>query len=258
MRLDSKPPRPAGGSILYCTTGVLVARLQSDSELQSFSHIVLDEIHERDVLADILLVIIRQILPKRPDLKIILMSATLNAEKFSAYMNNCPTLHVPGFMFPVEQFYLEDALKMTGYHHVSSDVDSNNNESSIAITEEEVSVLATEKKLSEDHCSYLLHPLSENLNFHLDLVADLIKHLDRVRPPGAVLVFVPGWEEITILSNMLLGQDTILVLPLHGSMSAQDQRKIFQPAQKGLRKVVLATNIAESSVTINDAMWSML
>ena len=104
-----------------------MSRLQSDSELEAFSHIVLDEIHERDVLADILLVIIKQILPKRPDIKIILMSATLNAHKFSTYMNDCPTLHVPGFMFPVEQFYLEDALKMTEYRHVSSSgVDSNN------------------------------------------------------------------------------------------------------------------------------------
>ena len=255
VRLDSKPPRTAGGSILYCTTGVLVSRLQSDSELQAFTHIIIDEIHERDVLADILLVIIKQIMHKRPDLKIILMSATLNASKFSTFMYDCPTLHVPGFMFPVEQFYLEDALEMTEYRPVSYDVDSNNNENPIAITEEEIAILASEKNLSEETCSNLLHPLSENLNFHLDLVADLIKHLDTKKPPGAILVFVPGWEEITVLGNMLLGKDTILVLPLHGSMSAQDQRKIFQPAQKGLRKVVIATNIAESSVTINDIVY---
>ena len=194
-------------------------------------------------------------MPKRPDLKVILMSATLNASKFSAYMYNCPVLHVPGFMFPVEQFYLEDALELTKYRHVCSDVDTNNNESPIAITEEEVAILAATKNLSEETCSNLLHPLSENLSFHLDLVADLIKHLDSSRPPGAVLVFVPGWEEITVLSNMLLGRDTILVLPLHGSMSAQDQKKIFLPAQRGLRKVVIATNIAESSVTINDIVY---
>ena len=119
----------------------------------------------------------------------------------------------------------------------------------------EIAILGYEKNLSEETCSNLLHPLSENLNFHLDLVADLIKHLDTTKPPGGILVFVPGWEEITVLGNMLLGVDTLLVLPLHGSMSAQDQRKIFQPAQKGLRKVVIATNIAESSVTINDIVY---
>ena len=233
-----------------------MSRLQSDSELQAFTHIILDEIHERDVLADILLVILKQIMHRRPDLKIILMSATLNASKFSRFMHDCPTLHVPGYMFPVEQFYLEDALEMTEYrHNVSYDVDSNINENSIAITEEEISILASEKNLSEETCSNLLHPLSENLHFYLDLVADLIKHLDTTKPPGGILVFVPGWEEITVLGNMLLGVDTVLVLPLHGSMSAQDQRKIFQPAQKGLRKVVLATNIAESSVTINDIVY---
>ena len=239
MRLDSKPPRPSGGSILYCTTGVLVSRLQSDSELRAFTHIIIDEIHERDALADILLVVIKQILPKRPDLKVILMSATLNASKFSTYMKDCPTLHVPGFMFPVKEFYLEDVLEMTEYRHVPCDVDMdsmNNNLSSLAITEEEVTTLAEAKSLSEATCSNLLHPLSEHLSFNLDLMADLIKHLDGTRPPGAVLVFVPGWEDITTLGNMLLGQENILVLPLHGSMSAQDQRKIFQPAPKGLRQ----------------------
>ena len=82
VRHDSRPPT-AGNSILYCTTGVLVQRLQSDPDLSSFTHVIIDEIHERDVLADILLVIMKTILTKRTDLKLVLMSATLYAQKFS-------------------------------------------------------------------------------------------------------------------------------------------------------------------------------
>ena len=89
--------------------------LHSDPLLRDVSHIILDEIHERDIQSDFLITILRDLLPRRPDLKLILMSATLNAEKFSEYYGNCPMMTIPGFTFPVEEFYLEDVLEMTGF-----------------------------------------------------------------------------------------------------------------------------------------------
>ena len=116
VRMDNKLPREQG-SIIYCTTGILLQRMQSDRTLKQFTHVILDEIHERDIMADIILVIIKEILPARPDLKVVLMSATLNATQFS-YLNNCPVLHIPGFMYPVTTFYLEDVLRDDRVQHV--------------------------------------------------------------------------------------------------------------------------------------------
>lgn len=252
VRLDSVPPRHVA-SILYCTTGVLVQRLQSDKHLDQFTHVIIDEIHERDVLADILLVIIKQILPQRPDLKVVLMSATLNASKFSNYMNNCETLHVPGFMFPVDVYYLEDVFEMTNHQLDKRENDHNNNNEPLAISRDQVDGLVAEKNLSKRTAYNLLHPLSEEMN--LDLMADIIIYIHERKPPGAILVFVPGWDEISSLTNIVAGLESAVILPLHGSMSGSDQRKIFQPSQTGFRKIIIATNIAESSVTINDIVY---
>ena len=89
--------------------------MRSNPTLQGYSHIVLDEIHERDILSDFLITILKDLLPQRPDLKVILMSATLNAQLFSRYFDHCPMINIPGFTFPVKEFYLEDVLEMTGF-----------------------------------------------------------------------------------------------------------------------------------------------
>ncbi|XP_010778796.1 ATP-dependent RNA helicase DHX36-like, partial [Notothenia coriiceps] len=89
--------------------------------LSSISHLVLDEIHERNLQSDVLLVIVKELLNLRDDLKVILMSATLNAEKFSKFFENCPVIHIPGLTFPVEEFLLEDIVEMTSYRPKNSD-----------------------------------------------------------------------------------------------------------------------------------------
>ena len=76
---------------------------------------MLDEVHERDIMTDFLLISLKELLPKRPDLKLILMSATLNAPMFAAYFGDCPTMEIPGKVFPVEQLFLEDAIQQTHY-----------------------------------------------------------------------------------------------------------------------------------------------
>ena len=251
VRLDSRPPTTSP-SITYCTTGVLLQILQSDPHLQQFTHVVIDEIHERDVLADILLVIMKTVLHQRRDLKLVLMSATLDAEKFSQYMNQCPVLHIPGFMFPVKVHHLEDVFEMIKYEVPAPIEDKNNNRA--VLTEDEVEMMRVQQRLSQLTCSNLLNPEHEALN--LDLVSELVKYIHKNKAAGAVLIFVPGWEEIQTLRMMLQGEDSLELFPLHGSMSAEDQKKIFKPTQKvGHRKIVIATNIAESSITVNDVVY---
>ena len=91
--------------------GVLLRRLSVDRHLSTVSHVVVDEIHERGVNEDLLLVVLKEVLALRPDLKVILMSATLNADKFAAFYTGSKSVHIPGYTFPVAVRYLEDALR---------------------------------------------------------------------------------------------------------------------------------------------------
>ncbi|RWS15277.1 putative ATP-dependent RNA helicase YTHDC2-like protein [Dinothrombium tinctorium] len=102
--------------LTFCTNGVLLRTLMGgDNGLATVTHIIIDEIHERDRLSDLLILVFKELMPKFPNLKLILMSATLNTEKFSTYFNNCPVIHIPGMRFEVSTFFLEDILKITGY-----------------------------------------------------------------------------------------------------------------------------------------------
>lgn len=80
------------------------------------THIIVDEIHERDRFADFLLITLKDLLPTRPDLRLILMSATLHVDLFSNYFGGCPVIDIPGFTHPVSDFYLEDILRISGHH----------------------------------------------------------------------------------------------------------------------------------------------
>ncbi|XP_048460467.1 ATP-dependent DNA/RNA helicase DHX36 [Rhincodon typus] len=121
IRLQSRLPRKQG-SILYCTTGIILQWLQSDSLLSTVSHLVLDEVHERSLQSDVLMTIVKDILPFRPDLKVILMSATLNANKFSEYFDSCPMLHIPGFTYPVKEYILEDVIELLQYRPQTQEI----------------------------------------------------------------------------------------------------------------------------------------
>ena len=100
--------------LLFCTSGILLRKLIHDRGLENVSHVIVDEIHERGMNEDFLLIILRNLLSERPDLRVILMSATLDAKTFSEYFSNAPTVHVPGFMHPVREHFLEDVLESTG------------------------------------------------------------------------------------------------------------------------------------------------
>ncbi|EPS63336.1 hypothetical protein M569_11449, partial [Genlisea aurea] len=106
--------------LLFCTTGILLRRLTVDKNLKGVTHIIVDEIHERGLNEDFLLIVLKSLLPHRPDLKIILMSATLDAQLFSSYFIGSQLVQIPGFTHPVQTYFLESILEITGYQLTDS------------------------------------------------------------------------------------------------------------------------------------------
>lgn len=160
--------------------------MENDPCLMEYSHLILDEIHERDVMCDFLLTIIKQIITQRKDLKVILMSATLNSEQFSKYFNNCPQINIPGFTYPVEEYYLEDVLERTRYQFERNQerkpkghmgmknyrMQRNEDREYTDFIEPYIRQLEHEKKYSRNTCIQLRNPMSEQLD--LDLILALI------------------------------------------------------------------------------------
>ncbi|PNF28423.1 hypothetical protein B7P43_G16197, partial [Cryptotermes secundus] len=216
VRLKAALPRPPGGALLYCSTGILLRRLQSNPGLTGASHVILDEAHERDVNTDVLLVLLRRALALNPKLRVIVMSATINAELFQKYFDNAPMLHIPGFTYPVQSFYLED-----------------------------VNIPGVNLKCNVSHL-----PAIDCLQ-----VANIIQWVDKNRPDGAILCFLPGWAEIVTVIKHLGKHDSHLILPVHSRLSNEEQQRIFSTPARGIRKIILATNIAETSITINDVIY---
>lgn len=263
IRLEKVSPR-AAGSILYCTTGIILQWMQSDPLLAEVSHLLLDEIHERDMLSDFLICMARDLIKVRPDLKLVLMSATLNAQQFSEYFNGCPMIHIPGFTFPVEEHYLEDVIELTRFqfandhqlppwkrHAMKKD---NQFEEMI---EPYVGYLEGTGRYSCHTLDELYKKSSEVLN--TDLIVELLRYICQ-QPEGAVLVFLPGWSEISKVNNLikedlLLSRRNNLVIPLHSMMPTVNQREVFDKPPPGVRKIILATNIAETSITIDDIVY---
>eukprot|EP00795_Rhopilema_esculentum_P010997 gene10997-19837_t len=227
IRLENQLPRTRG-SILYCTTGILLRRLVSDPLLREVSHIVLDEIHERDLFSDFLLIIVKDLLPLRPDIKLVLMSATLNSEMFSDYFHSCPKINIPGFTYPVQEFYIEDIYEMLSMHYSRQTVHS------------------------------LCNADLESIDFHL--ISSILRHICNRMEDGAVLIFLPGWDDISKLhdllrSNPFFNADRFMILPLHSLMPTKCQQQVFDRPPIGIRKIIIATNIAETSITIDDVVF---
>ncbi|KAG8443444.1 hypothetical protein GDO86_012012 [Hymenochirus boettgeri] len=220
VRLESMLP-PRGGALLFCTLGVLLKKLQSNPTLEGVSHVVVDEVHERDVNTDFLLILLKRVQQENPHLKVVLMSATGDNERLSRYFGDCPIIRVPGFMYPVKEHYLEEVQTMLGRHHDH-------------LTE------------SNDDCVP-----------DLDLISSVILHIADNGQPGGILCFLPGWQEIRgvqqrLEENLGFQKEKFLILPVHSNIPMMDQQSIFHRPPSGVRKIVLATNIAETSVTIDD------
>uniref|UniRef100_A0A8C1M7Q3 RNA helicase n=1 Tax=Cyprinus carpio TaxID=7962 RepID=A0A8C1M7Q3_CYPCA len=229
VRLESRPPERSGGALLFLTVGVLLRKLQSNPGLQGISHVIVDEVHERDVNTDLLLALLLSSIKDNPDLRVVLMSATGDTQRLSQYFGGCPVVRVPGFMHPVQARFLEEVLAEMG------------RPTPITNRSPPVLCLKDEKEVAPD----------------LDLVADVIDHIHSNGEPGAVLCFLPGWQDIKAVQQKLeekaaFRSGSQLILPLHSSMAVSDQQTVFQRPPDGQRKIVLTTNIAETSVTIDD------
>ncbi|KAJ1565500.1 DEAH-box ATP-dependent RNA helicase prp22, partial [Nowakowskiella sp. JEL0078] len=192
--------------IKYMTDGLMMRECLVDPDLSKYSVIVLDEAHERTMSTDVLFGLLKETVKKRPDLKLIVTSATLDATKFSNYFFKCPILTIPGRTFPVEILYAK-----------------------------------------EPETDYLDAALIAIMQIHL------------TEPPGDILLFLTGQEEIDTSCEILyermkaLGPSVpeLMVLPVYSALPSEMQSKIFDPAPPGTRKVVIATNIAETSITID-------
>ncbi|XP_060623657.2 ATP-dependent DNA/RNA helicase DHX36 isoform X1 [Anolis sagrei] len=272
IRLESRLPRRQG-SILYCTTGIVLQWLQSDKQLSSVSHVILDEIHERNLQSDVLMTIIKDLLSIRLDLKVILMSATLNAEKFSEYFDNCPMIHIPGFTYPVKEYLLEDVIEMLRY--IPEDTDRRPHwkkrfmQGRISRPEKEEKEEIYQERWP-DYLRQIRGRYSESTidalemmdddKIDLNLVAALIKYIALEEEEGAILVFLPGWDNISTLNDLLMSQimfksDRFIIIPLHSLMPTVNQTQVFKRTPPGVRKIVIATNIAETSITIDDVVY---
>ena len=141
--------------------------MESDPSLSTVSHLILDEIHERDVMSDFILALIKKIRSIRTDLKIILMSATLNSEKFSRYYDNSPHINIPGFTYPVKEFYLEDVLFRTKFVYEEKRIKQQKIAEYSRFIEPHVRQLERTNQYSREVCIQLRSPLCEEINIEL-------------------------------------------------------------------------------------------
>ncbi|CAN1159224.1 DExH-box ATP-dependent RNA helicase DExH3 [Linum perenne] len=262
--------------LLFCTTGVLLRRLLLDRNLRGVTHVIVDEIHERGMNEDFLLIVLKDLLPRRPELRLVLMSATLNAELFSSYFGGAPTLHIPGFTYPVRQHFLENILEATGYRLTpNNQIDDYGSEKTWKMQKQaqmlgkrktQIASAVGDTLESTDFGGYSIRTRESLSNWNPDsigfnLIEQVLCHIVKNERPGAVLVFMTGWDDINSLkdqlaANLVLGdRSKVLLLACHGSMASAEQRLIFDKPEDGVRKIVLATNMAETSITINDVVF---
>ncbi len=180
------------------TDGLLLAEIQHDRLLRRYDTIIVDEAHERSLNIDFLLGVLKRILPRRPELKLVITSATIDPERLSAHFEDAPVVEVSGRTYPVEVRY---------------------------------------------------RPVPDAEHERLDAIPDAVKELLR-DGPGDVLVFLSGEREIRDTAELLSGRlrGDVEILPLYARLSHAEQQKVFQ--QHSRRRVVLATNVAETSLTV--------
>jgi HrpA-like RNA helicase len=391
VRLESA--MSSNTQLLFMTPGILLRKMHSSPQLTEFTHIVIDEIHERDRFQEFLLVVLRDLIAVRPDIRIVLMSATLQSKELVEYFEQVgiqpAVVEMEGRTFPVKEFFLEQVLEMTGFVDPSSkydlgqhleaemakitgqpligdkianvslqcamcgktgftdplilgehialcdgilDDDSQRSEldglngtfqrfvnvhgnfdlsdlrsddAAVNSSGSEISSSSKKKKrgrlLKQSssltktsvpgdvnnetiHFNDILDKMNAPLDvtispkeqalldkyqskhndedIDIDLLLELIRYISKLpEQDGGILVFLPGWYEISEFHRILesttpfADRSRYLVLPLHSGIASKDQRRVMMPTPRGVRKIVLSTNIAETSVTINDVVY---
>ncbi|XP_076644853.1 dosage compensation regulator mle isoform X2 [Halictus rubicundus] len=258
VRFESCLPRPYG-SIMFCTVGVLLRKLEGG--LRGVSHVIVDEIHERDVNSDFIMVVLRDMIHMYPDLRIILMSATIDTTLFSNYFNNCPVIEIPGRAYPVQQYFLEDCVQLTNFVPPMDTKKRKNRDSDDLPTDGEPDENLN-KVVGNDYSIQTKNAMAQlsEKEISFELIEALLKYVKDKGIPGAVLIFLPGWNLIFALMKHLqqhpiYGGSGYVIIPLHSQLPREDQRKVFDPVSQGITKIILATNIAETSITINDVVY---
>ncbi|KAK5117179.1 hypothetical protein LTR85_008947 [Meristemomyces frigidus] len=245
--------------LVYATTGIVLRMLENADGLGDITHLVIDEVHERSIDTDFLLILLRSLLLRKPGLKVVLMSATVDAHKFSNYLDGAPIIDVPGRTFPVQARFLEDAIELTGH---------TNDDASAAVVDDEVEFAEpdaagkTDNKQLTGYSKRTLNTLAKYDEYRIDysLITKLIQRVaydaDYHQFSKAILIFLPGISEIRQLNDILTTnpafRDHWRIHPLHSSFSSEDQQSAFEIPPPGFRKIVLATNIAETGITIPD------
>ncbi|XP_035229076.1 pre-mRNA-splicing factor ATP-dependent RNA helicase PRP16-like [Stegodyphus dumicola] len=195
--------------IKYMTDGILLRESLRESDLDNYSAIIMDEAHERSLSTDVLFGLLREVVARRQDLKLIVTSATMDASKFANFFGNVPSFVIPGRTFPVELFFSKNPIE-----------------------------------------DYVDSAVKQVLQIHLQQTI------------GDILVFMPGQEDIEVTCELIaerLGEienaPQLAILPIYSQLPSDLQAKIFQKAPDGVRKCVVATNIAETSLTVDGIMF---
>jgi ATP-dependent RNA helicase DHX36 len=379
VRLDGAMSKDT--QLIFLTPGILLRKLQSSPKLSEYTHIIIDEVHERDKYTEFLLITLRDLLPVRPDLRLVLMSATLQTEVLVNYFCDCDNpfykkypparIEIEGRAFPVQEFFLEDVIQMTEYIDTASPQDDDGPMSMDAL-ELELAKLMGKPENDDTDSSFQCMMCGQNFSDHVELGSHVaicngttandgtaeatpidqrgvqsddfedfgdydvdtaptiegygldfpgfvvakddvddsihdgekwdgegkfqegptrdetlenrlldqyqIMHDDETvdttlllevlhyinkssHGDGAVLVFLPGWHEISEFTWLLEStppfnnRSKFLVLPLHSGIPSASQRRVLQRPPPGVRKIVLSTNIAETSLTIEDVAF---
>ncbi|KAK3726768.1 hypothetical protein QZH41_010426, partial [Actinostola sp. cb2023] len=195
--------------IKYMTDGILLRESLRESDLDHYSVVIMDEAHERSLNTDVLFGLLREVVSRRRDLKLLITSATMDAQKFADFFGNVPTYKIPGRTFPVDILYSRTVLE-----------------------------------------DYVESAVKQALQIHL------------TPTKGDILIFMPGQEDIEVTCELIAERldevdesPPLAVLPIYSQLPSDLQAKIFQRAPDGVRKCVVATNIAETSLTVDGIMF---